>query len=659
MKFTSISLTNFRQHRDLNLDLRGDRGHFAVIQGRNGAGKTNLLKGITWIITGRLALDEPKFLPESLLSHNASTNAQVGDEIIVHGAIDVDLGRSEARIERQLSFVKKDNGVSFISEDLTITELKDPSTGFVRVADPGLWLDQYLPSRFSHYFLFDGEHLNRFFKETESHYVKQAVLEIANIDQLGKLVDHLDTTVNDLIREAGRNANSDGENLGDAHQRYISRQNEAREKIMVQKDAALELSERIDEVKAKLGDINAIQADIARRDSLEAQADAASQRSAQARIELYSWAMSNAASLFLENALEKTSAEIKQAAADNILPPPFKPDALRELIANEACVCGRELKPSSEACAHIEKVLEKFDQLSATGEMLTKLQEPLYAITSNMGRASKDARAIQDRIKQAVDDEKSATAQYKVLSKKLAGNDDENIAQLSKNFDKYQEDLATANREIGRLEAQEESFAAEAQKYERLIASQASSDEKAKAAQKKISFGQDVLTAARELFIDLNTQIRHEVASNLNEEFQSMIWKKDSFLPVEIDENYRVSVKNNQGFEVRENLSAGETACLAFAFSLTLSKVAGFFYPMVVDSPFGRLDQEVKQFVSDVLSKVLESDADGDSNQLIMLMTDGEYTDSVSEVMAKSDPLVLELMHDEASGETRIGARNG
>jgi hypothetical protein len=80
---------------------------------------------------------------------------------------------------------------------------------------------------------------------------------------------------------------------------------------------------------------------------------------------------------------------------------------------------------------------------------------------------------------------------------------------------------------------------------------------------------------------------------------------------------------------------------------------------MVVDSPFGRLDQEVKQFVSDVLSKVLESDADGDSNQLIMLMTDGEYTDSVSEVMAKSDPLVLELMHDEASGETRIGARNG
>lgn len=659
MKFTSISLTNFRQHRDLNLDLRGDRGHFAVIQGRNGAGKTNLLKGITWIITGKLALDEPKFLPESLLSHNALTNAQVGDEIIVHGAIDVDLGRSEARIERQLSFVKKDDGVRFISEDLTITELKDASAGFVRVADPGLWLDQYLPSRFSHYFLFDGEHLNRFFKETEAHYVKQAVLEIANIDQLGKLVEHLDTTVNDLIREAGRNANSDGENLGDAHQRYIARQAEAREKIEVQRAAALELSERIDEVKAKLGDINAIQADIARRDSLEEQADAASQRSAQARVELYSWAMSNAASLFLEDALDKTTAEIKQAAADNILPPPFKPDALRELLTNETCVCGRDLKPNSEACSHIEKVLEKFDQLSATGEMLTKLQEPLYAITSNMGRASKDARAIQDRIKQAEDDEKSATAQYKVLSKKLAGNDDENIAQLSKNFDKYQADLSEANKEIGRLEAQEEGFAASAQDYERRIASQASNNEKARAAQKKIAFGQEVLIAARTLFTDLNTQIRQEVASNLNDEFQSMIWKKDSFLPVEIDENYRVSVKNNQGFEVRENLSAGETACLAFAFSLTLSKVAGFFYPMVVDSPFGRLDQEVKQFVSDVLSKVLESDADGDSNQLIMLMTDGEYTESVSEVMAKSDPLVLELMHDEASGETRIGARNG
>lgn len=133
-----------------------------------------------------------------------------------------------------------------------------------------------------------------------------------------------------------------------------------------------------------------------------------------------------------------------------------------------------------------------------------------------------------------------------------------------------------------------------------------------------------------------------------------MIWKKNFFQPVEVDEHYRVQVRNMQGFEVRESLSAGETACLAFAFSLTLSKVAGFYYPMVVDSPFGRLDSEVKQFVSDVLSRVLKSTADASGNQLIMLMTDGEYTESVSEVMASSNPQLFVLDFNQLTGETEV-----
>jgi hypothetical protein len=82
--------------------------------------------------------------------------------------------------------------------------------------------------------------------------------------------------------------------------------------------------------------------------------------------------------------------------------------------------------------------------------------------------------------------------------------------------------------------------------------------------------------------------------------------------------------------------------------------VAGFYYPMVVDSPFGRLDSEVKQFVSDVLSRVLKSTSDASGNQLIMLMTDGEYTESVSEVMATSHPQLFVLDFNQLTGETEV-----
>jgi DNA sulfur modification protein DndD len=133
-----------------------------------------------------------------------------------------------------------------------------------------------------------------------------------------------------------------------------------------------------------------------------------------------------------------------------------------------------------------------------------------------------------------------------------------------------------------------------------------------------------------------------------------MIWKKNFFKPVEIDENYKVLVYNIAGIETRAHLSAGETACLAFAFSLTLSKVAGFSYPMVIDSPLGRLDDEVKEFVSGVLTKALNANIDESGNQILMLMTDSEYNDDVAGVLKSINPKVMEIVFDEKEIETRL-----
>jgi DNA sulfur modification protein DndD len=134
-----------------------------------------------------------------------------------------------------------------------------------------------------------------------------------------------------------------------------------------------------------------------------------------------------------------------------------------------------------------------------------------------------------------------------------------------------------------------------------------------------------------------------------------MIWKKDFFKPVQIDDDYRVLVSPKKyDIEWRNALSAGETACLAFAFSLTLSKVAGFSYPMVVDSPLGRLDSEVKEFVSSVLAKALESEIGEDGKQILLLMTDSEFNTDVADSIAHMKPKVMEIIFDQDKIETRL-----
>jgi DNA sulfur modification protein DndD len=186
------------------------------------------------------------------------------------------------------------------------------------------------------------------------------------------------------------------------------------------------------------------------------------------------------------------------------------------------------------------------------------------------------------------------------------------------------------------------------------IETEAATKEKSRVALQRQKFADSTLNAAKRMYEDFSNQVRAKVAHDLNEEFQSMVCKKDFFKPVEIDEDYRVLVFNKQGAEIRSLLSAGETACLAFAFSLTLSDVAGFSYPMVVDSPLGRLDKEVKEFVSGVLAKALQSDADSEGKQILMLMTDSEYNKEVADALAHMKPRVLEIVFDQELSESKV-----
>ena len=118
MKITRISLNNFRQHRNLQIDLDPSQSSFTIVKGRNGAGKTNLLKAITWGLTGMLAKDEIKFDPTTLVSISASNAASKGDVIEVLVRIDLDLGSGKmAQVERSARFLKSGED----ARDLTLS----------------------------------------------------------------------------------------------------------------------------------------------------------------------------------------------------------------------------------------------------------------------------------------------------------------------------------------------------------------------------------------------------------------------------------------------------------------------------------------------------------------------------------------------------------
>jgi len=101
-------------------------------------------------------------------------------------------------------------------------------------------------------------------------------------------------------------------------------------------------------------------------------------------------------------------------------------------------------------------------------------------------------------------------------------------------------------------------------------------------------------------------------------------------------------------------LSAGERECLALAFSLALSEVSGYELPMVIDTPMGRLSGPVQEDMSRVLIETTQR-VDGEpAHQLIMLMTDTEYNDRVSKVLAGGNPRVFEMEWNQDELTTQV-----
>ena len=87
---------------------------------------------------------------------------------------------------------------------------------------------------------------------------------------------------------------------------------------------------------------------------------------------------------------------------------------------------------------------------------------------------------------------------------------------------------------------------------------------------------------------------------------------------------------------------------------MTLATVAGVRFPLVVDSPMGKLGPEVQDNLSQVLSTETSVRTGDEDQQLILLMTGTEYTKSVQRIFAIRDPMVYSIEFDVAVSETKI-----
>jgi DNA sulfur modification protein DndD len=213
---------------------------------------------------------------------------------------------------------------------------------------------------------------------------------------------------------------------------------------------------------------------------------------------------------------------------------------------------------------------------------------------------------------------------------------DEDIKNLQKKLDEVEESLREVILEQGALKQQQEILLKELESLEKQMSKQQIKEEKQALAQKRIKNTQEAIERLLEVRKRVESQFRLSLEQRVQEIFNSI-----SFTPYipRISSDYEIRlVENTSGVAVPVAASTGENQILSLSFiggiidrvrdwsqKNTFIGLDSSTFPMVMDSPFGSLDEIYRRQVARAIPQI--------ANQLIVLVTKTQWRGEVETEM--------------------------
>jgi DNA sulfur modification protein DndD len=144
-----------------------------------------------------------------------------------------------------------------------------------------------------------------------------------------------------------------------------------------------------------------------------------------------------------------------------------------------------------------------------------------------------------------------------------------------------------------------------------------------------LAFCDEGLTCAEEVKDSIMKKIKEEVEERASKQFLALIWKKETYKGLVIDDDYNISIPHISGREALGTLSAGERQVCALSFMAALNSVSGFKVPIIIDTPLGRISREPRKNIAENLPNYLKG------TQVALLVTEEEYTPEVRKALSE------------------------
>jgi len=627
MRFIALEMENFRQYASKQkIDFStNSKKNFTVINGSNGCGKTNLLGAINWCFYGEEGLEEDKYHETKrleILNEDTFNSMKIGEKKEVY--VRISLGEKESAeiiLERKKIFKKSgEKGLDLIDENFKI--LKESSGGFEEEKNKQVLIKQILPKEVRGFFFFDGEKLDSFFKIGSGTNIKTAIFDVSQIELINRTISHTEK-VSKNLEKGIKNVNPEINKKIEERDKYQERKEEL-EKQKKEHEKEINKTEKevsgIEDYLRKNSKID-VSSSQKERDRLNQETKNILDKKNELNSKIKDLILDNYSTSSLKEAINFTIQEVEKLDKEKKLPPEIDPVYLEKLLKLNKCICGRCLDKNSSEFKKVYSLMDRNsygDNASLLIEGRSVLKRLIEKNEENFGRI-RELNIEKLNIEKREEEIKNRNKEIELYLKDI---DEEEVSKKETKKKMLYEALMDQKKYLGFCERDINDLEEEIKILKKEIDDLREKSNQSGELITQIRMLNESQGILEKILHEIVEDVRNTIQIKTEEYFFSMIWNRESFEKVRIDEDYNLSVINNYGSECLHSLSSGQRQVLALSFMAALKEVSGFNAPVVIDTPLGRISGEARDNIARNLPEYLKN------TQVTILVTDTEYTPS-------------------------------
>ncbi|MBC6417987.1 MAG: AAA family ATPase [Prochloron sp. SP5CPC1] len=632
MKLISIQLCNFRQFYDKTpeITLAAGERNTTIIHGNNGAGKTTILNAFTWVLYEKFTAAFAS--PDLLVNKRAITEANFGTSVDCWVEIKFEHNNKRYQVKRLCSAYRdKNDNIQYSKNELRMLVAGDEGKWVLPPEQPTDIIEKILPTSLHQYFFFDGERIEHIFRYGEKNSIAEDTKELIGVKVLERSMDHL--------KKAKRNLQEELKAIGDAATKKLLRKQKEiekeRESLQQRLSAiAVELQQTEEEKKAitnRLLELSGLEELKQLKHKLTEQEQSVRQNLLNSNKNLRNVISRRGYGVFIADVVVRFRALVNELRAKGEFPSGIKRQFVQELLATHSCICGTKLTEGGKAYHKVQGWMNRAG--------MAELEESAIRMEARVGELEKQVPEFwqevdreQGNIKQWREELAEIENELDEIKDKFRNSPDEDLQKLQTALDKSEEKIKELTLEQGGIQEKLATFTKEIEAIAKDISKHKMKEGKQVLAQRRIKATEDAIARIIEVRGRLEKQFRSSLEKRVQEIFNHI-----SFTPYipRISDKYELTlVENTSGIAVSVAASTGENQILSLSFiggimdrvrewsqKNTLMGPDSSTFPIVMDSPFGSLDEIYRRQVAQCIPQL--------ANQLVILATKTQWRGEV------------------------------